>query len=76
MAFSPDGEQIVSGRQDGLIHFWDQQGKLLQTFEGHDGRVMSVALSPDGKTLASGGEDTLIRLWDGQGKPPANSAGP
>jgi WD40 repeat protein len=38
--------------------------RLLRTFEGHSGRVETVAFSPDGARIASGSCDHTIKLWD------------
>ncbi len=50
VAFSPDGQRVVSGSDDQTVRLWDAvTGVALQTLEGHSGLVRSVAFSPDGK---------------------------
>lgn len=64
VAFSPDGELLVSGSSDQSVRLWRvETGELLRALEGHTDAVRSVAFSPDGELLASGGDDKLIRLW-------------
>ncbi|MEH1910460.1 MAG: serine/threonine-protein kinase [Nostoc sp.] len=37
---------------------------LVNTLQGHESSVLSVAISPDGKTIASSGGDRTIKLWN------------
>ncbi|MEZ4730532.1 MAG: tetratricopeptide repeat protein [Caldilineaceae bacterium] len=65
VAFSPDGEQLVSGSWDRTVRLWEiSTGNLLRTLYGHAKGVVTVAFSPDGRTITSGGYDHTIRLWD------------
>ena len=68
VAFSPDGNKIVSGGWDGTIRLWNAHtGELLHTLKTHKyGRypVYSVAFSPDGNKIVSGSSDNNIRLWN------------
>ena len=66
MAFSPNGQAIVSGSDDRTVRLWDLSGNPIgEPFQGHSAAVWSVAFSPDGQTIVSGSADHTIRLWRG-----------
>ena len=65
LAFSPDGNVLVSGDSYGDIDFWDVESAAhLQTFPryGH-GDVIDLAFLPDGNTLASA-TSGIVLLWE------------
>lgn len=46
VAFSPDGQILVSGSHDQTVKLWDANtGQALRTLQGHTGWVWSVAFS-------------------------------
>ena len=59
VAYSPDGNQIVSGSQDKTIRVWNATtGQCVAgPFKGHTQKVTSVAYSPDGHQIVSGSAD-------------------
>ncbi len=65
VAFSPDGNRIISGNGDGTLKLWDVgTGQELFTFTGHTKTVNDVIFSPDGSRVVSGSADGTLRLWD------------
>ena len=68
IAFSPDGETLISAG-DNTIKLWNLvSGKLIRTLRGHadnwsESAVTSLAVSPNGKFIASGGTDNTVRIW-------------
>ena len=66
VAFSPDGQYIVSGSHDQTIHMWNAITGDVEpgSFTGHTESVLSVAFSPDGQHIVSGSEDRTIHVWN------------
>jgi WD40 repeat protein/uncharacterized caspase-like protein/energy-coupling factor transporter ATP-binding protein EcfA2 len=64
IAFSPDGNFLVSGGRDNIVKVWSKEGKLLKTLTGHQGFVSEVAFSSDGQWFATASRDGTIKFWD------------
>ena len=59
------GAQALSGSRDRTLKLWDlETGRLLDTFTGHKGMVLAVAVSPDGRHALSGSDDSTVKFWD------------
>ena len=64
LAFSTDGEFLISGGQDRSVRVWRaDDGKELRCFLGHTDKVSSVVFRPDGNSAYSGSADGTIRHW-------------
>ena len=69
VAFSADGQQVVSAGQDSTIRVWNLNSNDAQTiFQLYDALPTFVTFSPDGKFVASGDNLGNIQLWNLQTK--------
>ncbi|KAF5375816.1 hypothetical protein D9757_011176 [Collybiopsis confluens] len=64
VAFSPDGQQVVSGSSDQTVRLWNvQTGQQIGVpLHGHISHVTSVASSPDSQQVVSGSSDKTVRV--------------
>jgi WD40 repeat protein len=63
VAFSPDGERLVTAGRDHDVILWDvASGKPLRVLRGHFGSVRDARFSPDGRWIVTAGPRS-VGLW-------------
>ena len=68
LAFSEDGQKIVSGGWDSQVFVWDiEEGRVVAELAGHDGPIWGVLVYDD-KFVLTACADKVIRLFDINGK--------
>ena len=70
LAFTPDGDLLLSGSDDGSVRLWRVADRTPLTLAEGIGAVYAVAASPDGHWLAAAGADGTLRLWDARSAAP------
>ncbi|MBF2015533.1 MAG: WD40 repeat domain-containing protein [Rivularia sp. T60_A2020_040] len=70
LAFSPDGQTLISGSFDHTVKMWNLiNGRLITTLDGHKDGVNDVVISADGQLFFTGGgtaqtnTDKVIKVW-------------
>ncbi|MBD2340785.1 NACHT domain-containing protein [Calothrix sp. FACHB-156] len=64
-AFSPDGEILATGDDNGEVHLWRiANAQLHLSLKGHTLPVKSLCFSDDGQTLITHSQDQTIKFWD------------
>lgn len=65
VAWSPDGEHIVSGADDTSVRLWSAKtGALIRVLGQHAKPLDAVAFSADGKKAVSSGLDDVVMVFD------------
>jgi WD40 repeat protein len=65
VAFSPDGETLVTANADTTLRIWNARtGQLQRTVDEMALVTFALAFSPDGQVLATSGADRTIHFWD------------
>jgi WD40 repeat protein len=65
VAYSPQGDQIVSSCSGEAVRLWDvETGECRHTMTGHTSFVTKVQYSPKGDCIATVSWDGTVRLWD------------
>jgi WD40 repeat protein len=63
VTFTPDGQKLITGSQDG-VRVWDvKEGRLLRYFDDFTGWVQCT-ISGDGRYLAMSGLPNKLIVWD------------
>lgn len=67
-AFSPDGQRLALGTDEGLVMVWHlgedgEEARLALPFPYHMDQITGLAWSPDGDYLLSGSCDHHVALW-------------
>jgi WD40 repeat protein/uncharacterized caspase-like protein len=65
VAFSPDGQQVLSGSDDNQLILWDgASGQIVRRFDGHSGSITAVSFSSDGERVLSASGDRTLKIWN------------
>ena len=63
--FSPKGNKIITGYDDGTAQIWNAiNGKLILTLKGHNAPVWNALFSPDEQKVLTVSNDQTSKIWN------------
>jgi WD40 repeat protein len=64
LAFSPDGQKLVSGSDDRTVNLWGlATNNRLYSFFGARDSILAVSFSPNGNDITASSADRIITSW-------------
>jgi WD40 repeat protein len=65
IAAAPNGREIATAGDDGVIRLWDASSfRLTRVLKGHAGAIYALDYWTDSTLLASAGWDGKVKVWD------------
>ena len=65
LAYSPDGQRVITAADDGKVKVWDSQsGFCIVTFTEHSSSVTGCEFARRGNVLFTSSLDGSVRAWD------------
>jgi WD40 repeat protein len=65
IAFTQDGQRVVTASDDGTARVWDvATGELQHVLRAHDAAVEKILLTPDDRRIVTASSDGTVRIWD------------
>ena len=66
LAYSPDGNFLLSSGRDAMIKVWDikKQHNLIMDIPAHTLQIKCIAFNLEGNLFASSSMDKTIKIWD------------
>lgn len=55
---------VLTGCSDGIARLWTASGKVVQSFQGHEDAVTTVALDATQGLVLTGSRDCYVKIWD------------
>ena len=72
VAFSPDGQRILTGHKDGRARLWDwKAGEVVGTPMTHPDEVYDAQFTPDGRHVVTAVRHSSPQVWDVATQKPA-----